>query len=105
AAVLELCISRPRLVAAKTCPLPSNVMVKTSELGIEPTAVHECPASVDRKTPWPAYPSKLELASPVPTQTEWSAGLTAIAPIARVGMASKSGTQLCPPLTDRHTPP
>ena len=45
------------------------------------------------------------LASPVPTQTEPSAGLTASAPIDRLGMKSKMACHVRPWSVERHTPP
>src|SRR5262245_57905354 len=84
---------RPRLVDRNTFPTPSNTIRDTRWLSssVPPTRANVCPPSAERSTPIPAYESELVLASPVPTQSEWSAGFTARAPVDSVGASSVSG--------------
>ncbi len=64
------------------------------------------PASVDLKTPSPAVEARKMLASPVPTQTtSGSDPATARSPTDRVGMSSKTGSQVVPAFTVLKTPP
>src|SRR5437868_15457092 len=70
-----------------------------------PTRAKLAPPSAERYTPTPAYESELVFPSPVPTQTEWSAGSTATAPIERLGWESKTGAKCWPASVDLHTPP
>src|SRR5258706_15811214 len=61
--------------------------------------------SDERSTPIPREFSNAVLFSPVPTQTLWSAGLIAIAPIDSEPCVSNFGAQLVPPFVDFQTPP
>src|SRR5690242_4666723 len=72
-----------------------------------PMCFQAAPPSVDLYTPSPTMSlGRIVHGSPVPTHTVlWSAGATAIAPIADVSCSSKIGLKVCPPSTDFHTPP
>ncbi len=68
--------------------------------------VHVSPASVDLKTPVPAYELRAISTSPVPTQTMLgSEGATAISPMVKVDSFSKMGVQVVPLFTDFQTLP
>src|SRR6185437_4605331 len=72
-----------------------------------PMCFQVVPPSVDLYTPSPTMSlGRIVHGSPVPTQTvSWSAGATAIAPIADVSCSSKTGLKVCPPSVDFHSPP
>src|SRR5215208_1311990 len=74
---------RPLLVAAYTLPAPSNTSRPTRwfSSSVPPTRWNVAPPSAERRIPVPAYESELVLASPVPTHSDPSAGLSATAPI------------------------
>src|SRR4051794_27592287 len=97
---------RPRLVAAKTYrSLAVTLKMRAFRSSAPPTCWKLRPWSDERQTPWPAYESELVLASPVPTQREWSAGFTHSAPIEAVTWSWKAGLQCRPPSLEDHTPP
>src|SRR6266545_3955314 len=83
---------RPMLVAAKTLPWPSKVNRPMRWLN-------------SSSPPTPVYESELVFASPVPTHSERSAGLTASAPVESVGASSVSGVHEEPPSVVFQTPP